>query len=494
MIDLSGARVTVMGLGLHGGGLASAHYLLERGAEVTITDLRTEQELAGSLDQLGGAAVRLVLGGHELSDFRDADIVLKNPAVRRSSPYVTAARRIETDISLFLYETSSPLICVTGSKGKSSTAGAIYAALQPDYPGARLGGNITTSPLTFLHELTAQSPVVLELSSFQLGDLALSGEPAGSAAALLKPQVAVLTNIYRDHQDYYDDMASYVSDKLHLVRHAAAGACVVLPADCAYTPQFIATTHARTCIVDPAGDIPLRSRSAFESPSAYRAVAAEEGRWMLRTGSSADPAHDDCLVDRETAVVGSHMRRNLATAGLALYAWGMAPASIRERLRHYPGMEHRLEYVDTVNGIMFYNDTAATIPEAALEAVRSFETPVHLIAGGSDKALDLKLFLNIAAEAAEIALLAGTATERIAARLGQAGLSWYGPYNDMEECVAAVAARAREKETVLLSPGCASFGMFKNEFDRGTRFKSAVYRLSRETAEGGTSDTGHEAM
>ncbi|MDR3200153.1 MAG: UDP-N-acetylmuramoyl-L-alanine--D-glutamate ligase, partial [Spirochaetales bacterium] len=145
--EIAGLKITVMGLGLNGGGLESARFFAQNGARVTVTDLRGEDILAPSLKELEGLPIRYVLGRHEEADFEDAGIVIKNPAVRPDSPYLALARRVETDMSVFLSLCRGPVLAVTGSKGKSSTASALHYGLQKSFPGSRLGGNITTSPL-----------------------------------------------------------------------------------------------------------------------------------------------------------------------------------------------------------------------------------------------------------------------------------------------------------------------------------------------------------
>ncbi|MCA1949357.1 MAG: UDP-N-acetylmuramoyl-L-alanine--D-glutamate ligase, partial [Treponema sp.] len=228
----SGSRVVVMGLGLNGGGLEAARYLASHGAQVTVTDLRDETVLRPSIEALGDLPIRFVLGKHEMSDFKTADVVVKNPAVKPDSPFLAAAKRIETDISIFLQENPARLCAVTGSKGKSSTASALHWALsslrnttdsqgKPLLPGrAYLGGNITVSPLTFLDQLRPEDDVVLELSSWQLGDLrgrklmsAGTNNTQAAERALLKPRVAILTTILPDHLDRYGTMEAYVADK-----------------------------------------------------------------------------------------------------------------------------------------------------------------------------------------------------------------------------------------------------------------------------------------
>ena len=203
--DIDGLHVLVMGLGLHGGGLASARFFASHGAKVTVTDLRSREILQPSIDQLSRYDIRYVLGRHDEKDFMDADLVIKNPSVPATSPLLSFAKLVETDISVFLGLTQNPVIAVTGSKGKSTTVSAIHHVLQSFYPGAQLGGNITVSPLSFIDGLPDDVPVTLELSSWQLGDL--------RAKHVLKPRVSLITNIFPDHQNMYDGMEAYVSDK-----------------------------------------------------------------------------------------------------------------------------------------------------------------------------------------------------------------------------------------------------------------------------------------
>lgn len=205
--DIAGLKVTVMGLGLNGGGLSTARFFAEEGASVTVTDKKTAEELAPSIAALASFPnIRFVLGTHEIEDFKSADCVIKNPGVKlQGNEYLEAARSIETDISVFLRLSKSPVIAVTGSKGKSSTVSALHFGLRETGFRSYLGGNITVSPLTFIDELDSTTPVVLELSSWQLADLRGRG--------LLKPRVAVLTPVMPDHQNWYGGMEPYVADK-----------------------------------------------------------------------------------------------------------------------------------------------------------------------------------------------------------------------------------------------------------------------------------------
>ena len=194
-----------MGLGLNGGGLACVRYFASLGAHVTATDLRSEEILAPSLEKLKDLPVRYVLGEHRMEDFEQADLVIKNPAVPADSPFLKASRQVETDLSVFLANCTNPILAVTGSKGKSTVVSALHAVLSSAGLNPRLGGNITVSPLTFLEELKGDEPVILELSSWQLGDL--------KGRNLLHPRISVITNIMNDHQNMYAAFSDYVDDK-----------------------------------------------------------------------------------------------------------------------------------------------------------------------------------------------------------------------------------------------------------------------------------------
>ena len=447
-----------MGLGMHGGGAASARYCVESGADVTITDLRSEEELGGAMAAIDGLPARLVLGRHDPADFRSADIVVKNPAVRRDVGLLREARRIETDISLFLAGYSGPVLAVTGTKGKSSTAAALHYVLQAIHPDARLGGNITVSPLSFHRELSGTEPVVLELSSFQLGDLSIT--PGGTGLGT-RFSLAMITNIMPDHQDYYGSMEEYAADKTIIYRALGPDAWCILSNGDPWSNTFEPPHVDRVVRIG-------RYDTAIDCPTA--GALLEDGIGILRM-----PGREAVTVlTPDTRLRGEHMRMNLLFAGVAAWLAGVPERIVRDRLQQFPGIPHRLEHLRTINGVSFVNDSAATIPDAVLAAVNTFAEPVHLIAGGSDKGVAVDAFVGIAGQVRSLHLLAGTATERIANLLRTRGLHCGGPYPSLDEAFRAAASRAARGEVVLLSPGCASFGMFRNEFDRGEQFRRLV--------------------
>ena len=477
-----------MGLGLHGGGLESARYLALHGAECTVTDMRDEAALEPSIEQLEsspgiGGKIRYVLGRHETADFSGADMVVKNPGVRADSPFLADARRIETDISLFLAASPARLCAVTGSKGKSGTASALYWALNHAHKAglvsgaAYLGGNITVSPLGFLDGLKAGDDVVLELSSWQLGDLRLCGEGRGAGGkTLLRPRCALFTAIMSDHQDRYGSMEAYINDKREIYRCQDREAVTIACCDDVWGTSFLAETPARAL---PYSQSPL-------PPEMDGAWLDGNGSGYARLAGRGKAGQALEVVPAAPAAPGRHNRQNLLAAALALLDLGFPADFIRESLSSFPGIEHRLELFAESDGVRFYNDTAATIPEAAAAAVEALagergEKPLVLVTGGTDKNLDFTPLAAAAGLVQTVVLLEGSGSAKLASLLAARGVSFLGPFGVLDEAVrAACEAASRQRAagggpvTVALSPGCASFGMFQNEFDRGRKWKEAV--------------------
>lgn len=460
--DIPGMTVTIMGLGVHGGGLASARFFAERGATVTVTDLRDETTLAPSIRRLQDLPVRYVLGTHETNDFSGADLVIKNPAVPPTSPFLRYARRIETDVSVFLSLVNVSLIAITGTKGKSTTASAVHHLLRRRFPEAKLGGNITVSPLSFIDTYLAGDPakhgsvVVLELSSWQLADL--------KASPAFRPAIGVVTNIMPDHQNRYPDMQSYRADKHVMIENQDASGYAILNGDDPVVSTWARDTHARSLFVS-------------EHPPAQ----ARTGAW-LSPGDPGTPGFTNIDGPMELLLdtvkpPGRHTRLNVLTAGLCARAFCLPSAEVVEGAATFPGIPHRLEHVATVGGVSFFNDSAATIPQATLSAVRSFPEGVRLVAGGTDKDLNFGEFSHLAEHVRGIWLLSGSATQKMMDVFNRNGVTYHGPYQDLAAAVSEAATDARPGEVVLFSPGCASFELFENEFDRGRVFKSIVAGL-----------------
>lgn len=452
---LKGLKVTIMGLGLHGGGIASARFFAEAGAYVTVTDLGDKKKLHPSVQKLSDLEITFILGEHRDIDFTEADLVIKNPAVPSTSKYLKMAKRVETDISTFLQLTNNKIIAVTGSKGKSTTVSAIYHVMKSVIPGTRLGGNITVSPLTFLNDLKPEDPVILELSSWQLADL---GE-----RNLLHPDIAVITNIMNDHQNKYNCFEDYVADKKLIYRNQNSSHISIFSDD-AYGKEFQKETKG--------------SVYTFHEEKPKSGNLAKKGWLEDSKGYFCDNGETiEELVPAGLSVPGEHFRLNMLISAMILKKYGIESNVIRLGLKSFTGVAHRMEKFAEIKGISFYNDSAATIPEATVAAVKSFKNPVHLIVGGTDKELDFTILKEILALPQSLFLLEGSGTEKLIPILKECSIPWNGPYNSLKKALDDSVKAAKPGDSIILSPACTSFGMFLNEFDRGNKFKELVSEL-----------------
>ncbi len=455
--DIDGLRVTVMGLGLHGGGLASARFFAEHGATVTVTDLRDKSTLAPTVEKLSDLPIRFVLGRHEEDDFSKADLVIKNPAVPRSSKYLQLAGQIETDISVFLRLNRRPVLAITGSKGKSTTVSALHRILRAADPEALLGGNITVSPLTFVEKCrwSSDSPVILELSSWQLADI--------KPAELLKARIAAVTNIMTDHQNSYSSMQEYVDDKARIFTGQTAEEYSICFYDDEYGRFFAESTPGR----------PLYYSAAPLPEELGDAAFLRDGCGYLRREGQLQE-----LVPQRVHIAGTHNKLNLLVAATTAALWGVPPDTIRTEAAGFSGIEHRMELVRELDGVRWYNDSAATIPDATAAAIKSLAGRVHLITGGTDKKLDFAPLDEVLDLPASIHLLEGSASIHMQKKMQDRQIPYYGPFGNLQAAVFSAFEQATPGDTVLFSPGATSFGMFLNEFDRGRSFKSMVAQLS----------------
>ncbi len=434
-MEYRGRRVLVMGLGVHGGGLGVARFLAERGAHVTVTDLRSAAQLTDSLDALADLPITYVLGQHREEDFRSAALVVRNPAVPRQSPYLQVAAAagvpVVMEMTLFFAECPSrKIIGVTGTKGKTTTTLLLGAMLQAHGWPHVVAGNLRRSALETLPRIERDSWVVLELSSWQL---------EGLIPLQRSPHVAVITNIMPDHLDRYASYAEYAQSKGLILRWQR--------------PEDYAVLNG----VSP----PVR---------ALGEAAAGHVVWF---DPAAAPAGWDAA-----RLYGAHNRANVAAATAAARTLGIPAAVIDRAVAAFPGVPHRLETIREFEGVRYINDTAATMPDAMLAALAAMDRPTVLIAGGSDKGLD---FSGVCAavqgpgsEVEAVVLLAGNATPKIAAACGEKVI---GEPGDLAAALGTARKVAAPGSAVLLSPGCASFGMFANEFDRGDQFRALVQGL-----------------
>ncbi|WP_322512267.1 UDP-N-acetylmuramoyl-L-alanine--D-glutamate ligase [Chloroflexus sp.] len=458
MVAVAGKRVLVMGLGVHGGGLGVARWLLRHGAKVTVTDLASAEALAEPIARLDafaaelGAQVSYTLGEHRAEDIRAAEMLVVNPAVRPDSPWLALARShgvpIETEMTLFFRACPGPILGVTGTKGKTTTTLLLAAMIRQRYPDTVAAGNLRVSALEALDQIGPQTPVVLELSSFQLERL---GE------AQLSPPYALLTNLGNDHLNWHGSLAAYANAKRQIMAHQRPDGIAVLPPEQAREWGGGRQGVISYSLNDLTADATVMADGTFR----YRDVV------LFRRSDLRLP--------------GEHNAANALAAATLAYQFGIDPAAIAAALHTVTGIEHRLELVATIEGVRYINDTTATNPAATAVALATVPGPIVLLAGGADKNLDLAaLATTIANRAAAVVLLAGSATPTLQALLqAQAPvLPVSGPFDDLRSAVQAARALAQPGGAVLLSPGCASFGMFRNEFHRGEAFRHIVRELA----------------
>jgi len=453
--------VLIMGLGLHGGGAGAANYFSTRGDRVIVTDLKPAEELEEVMSRLRHRdRIRFVLGRHEFSDFEGADLIIKNPGVPPDSPYIARAlergARVETDIGIFLDQTASRsrvIIGVTGTKGKSTTASLIHAILCMQ-GHTLIGGNITVSVLDLLDQVREDTTVVLELSSFQLGDMREKG---------YSPQVAVFTNFLDDHLNYYSDREKYFEDKRIIYCYQKRGDLLVLNRENQVYSMVSANEGVRS--------VSFGMGTNFQGDGAY----LDGNRIMFRkSGQSMRIMSTESI-----QIPGKHNLYNVLAAVSTVLAMGVDTRMVKEGITNFKGLPHRLEHVATRGGVKFINDSAATTPDAAVQGVSSLGGPVTLIAGGADKGLGLGSFVDtMNGKVEHLVLLEGSGTQRL---LQQDLKVPYTLFDNLEDAVRHAFKISAPGSAVLLSPGFASFGMFKNEFDRGDRFRDLVLRIAGGT-------------
>ena len=450
--ELEEKRIALLGMGVENRSVG--RFLAERGIAFSVCDARTEEELPGA-GEWSHIARSWHLGPDYLGRLDEFDLLFRTPGISPLNPALVRAREagasLHSQTRLFLERCPAAVVGITGTKGKGTTCSLLFEMLRDGpYGQVWLGGNMGTPPVDFLDDVSASDLVILELSSFQLQDLDRS------------PPVAVVLNVTADHLDYHAGLDEYVEAKRAICRYQSAADILIVDADCGTASRF-------------AGDSPARPMEFSMSRPVDAGAFLGEGRlWARPFDAEATPL---CRAS-DLKLRGRHNVANALAAAAAAVAVGAPAGRLAPRLRSFPGLEHRLEHVAIRNGVAFCNDSLATTPEATLAAIASFDEPVLLIAGGSSKGAD---FAGLARGIADrgvkaLILLAGEEGQRLADAVRACGFSGdiEPGCQGMAEAVAAAEQRAAPGDVVLLSPACASFGMFASYAERGANFKEAV--------------------
>ena len=457
-----GRRVTIMGLGSFGGGVALTRYLATQGASVTVTDLQSADALQASLAALRDLPVRYVLGEHRPPDFLDTEVVFVNPAVPLTSPYLALARTrgvpLDSEMNLFVRQCRGRIIGITGSVGKSTTTSLLGCILQRHDPRTLVGGNIGRSLLPSLPDMTSDTLVVLELSSFQLEHLAWQH---------YSPPLAIVLNLAPNHLDRHGTMEAYQRAKEHILAYQTPADTAILNWDDAIVRHMARCGQGQRLYFSVQGTL---SEGVYSQGTML--VMAQAGRTTPLCQQS------------DLSVRGAHNFSNAAAAAAAAAILGVPPATIAQGLGAFRGLPHRLERVATKSGVEYYNDSKATTPLSTMRALQAFEEPVVLLAGGYDKGTPFAELGQVIQRCAKAALVYGKTAPQLAQAIAQAARDApAGPQPqivqllNLDAAVQQAAALAEPGDVVLLSPACASYDQFAHYEARGEHFRKLVEAL-----------------
>ncbi len=445
-------KVLIFGLGQHGGGTGAAAYFAKAGHSVAVTDLAEQSCLSNSIDQLKDYPITYYLGSHPEHAVHSADLIIKSPAAAPDIPILDGCRNIQSDFSYTLPLFRLPVIGITGTKGKSTTASAIAYILEKADLHPILMGNMGISPFAVLEQTEAMTAeekkktvLVAEMSSWQLRDAALYSSTTGKYLSLI-----VLTSLFPDHLNAYTSQKDYFSDKFKIFNFLKPHGKAVAPAEVRH----------------------IINSYAAEAPEIHYFQA---NHLSINPQTSIPPLTSFFPL--------TDVSYELIPAAAACSAWGIPRDMIVKRLKDFPGIPHRQEAAAVqfygTSRITYINDSAATVPEASLFAVYTFSNQkVHLIAGGTDKNLVLDKLVEACRRSASVHLLDGSLTRKLIPLLAAEQIQFSGPHPSMEAAFHAAREPAVNDAAkgitccVLLSPGASSFELFLHEFDRGNRFRS----------------------
>lgn len=453
-LPLRERRVVVMGLGLFGGGVAVARYLVREGARVVVTDLRDAQALRESVEALQDLPVTLRLGEHVESDFEATDVVVANPAVRPDSPFLERARRsgaqVTSEFELAVRACAAPIVAVTGTNGKSTTTSLVGEMLRRAGGKVWVGGNIGRSLLDVVDEIGPEDRVVLEVSSYQLEVLEA---PDGF------PRVAVVTNLTPDHLDRHRTMEAYGAAKARILERQGPRDAAVLNAADPIVRGWKRAARGRVLGFGPLGE-----------GEAGVAVARDHLAWR-------DGERERVLVRRENLRFRERFNvANAAAAAAAALDLGAPLEAVAEALREFEGLPHRLQVLGECGGFRIVDNAVSTVPESTIEAIRAVDPPVVLVAGGRSKSLPLDGLVEAIAEGGVREVFAyGEAAEALAQAVrDRPGSPPISTYPALAPAVGAALRASRPGDTLLYSPAFTSFDAYRNFLERGAEFRRLV--------------------
>jgi len=452
-------KVSIIGLGREG--MALARFLVQRGATVTVSDLKTREELAERIEGLSEFLIRFKLGGHPQS-LLDADVIYVSPGVPQDIPLLVEARKrgipISSETRLFFSLCPAPIIGITGSSGKGTTATLVAQILQAAGRKTYMGENIGYPLIEKVEEIGPEAIVVAELSSFQLEVLDRS------------PHIASILNIRPNHLDRHKSMEAYTAAKLNVLRYQTADDWAILNKDDPITSQFIDRCK---------GSVLLFSRKEEVEGAFIRG----EKVFIYWGGGEEEVCHR-----KDVQLFGEHNLENILAACAISAAAGAPPEAMASACTTSKGLEHRLEFVRELNGVFYYNDSLATSPDRTIAALEAFDKPIVLLGGGRNKGLPLKGLASLIVQKVRYLVLFGEqatlleeAVRKAQSRNGTRGVPVIKQAgDDLEKAVRLAAEASRPGDVVLFSPAGTSYDMYRDFAERGEHFKDLVRNLRVE--------------
>ncbi len=462
MENFTNKKIAILGFGVEGQSVVD--YLSTVSAKITVLD---EQESAKfDIETINSCKDRgIVFKFGKIANLEGFDIVFRSPGFHPNHKLLQDAQEKGIEVTsatkLFFELCPCPIIGVTGTKGKGTTSTLIYEMLQKEGMDAYLGGNIGIPPLSFLAKLTKDSKAVLELSSFQLQDLTQS------------PHVAVFLMTTQEHlapdkaegsyQNFHADVYDYVDAKRNILKYQSASDFAILNRDYPASNESDIHTEAKIYKVSREQDV---EQGCF----------VKEDKIVLKMHGD----EEEILSTKEIALPGRHNLENVCAAIVASLCAGATMTSIIPVLKSFKGLEHRIEYVDTVRGVKYFDDSFSTTPETAIAAIEAFSEPEILILGGASKKSNFTELGKVISEAKNIKAIIGIGVEwpQIKDKIYNKKLLFIEDCKNMKEIVEKCAEVGEIGDVVLLSPACSSFDMFKNYKHRGEEFKQAVKKLT----------------
>jgi len=433
-------------------GVASALFLRSRGAQVTVSDSKPQEQLSEEIPILLDHGIIIETGGHGERTFHGQDLIVVSPGMPADSPPLVQARALGEpvigEIELAAQFLPKNIVAITGSNGKTTTTtltGEIITA--GGYP-TRVGGNIGTPAISLVDAARPDSVIVLEVSSFQLETI-----------QTFRPKVAVVLNVTPDHLDRHRTFETYVDAKARIFENQHADDFAVLNADDPVCVELSDRTRAQVFWFSRKKEV-------------QQGASLRDGRILFRDSSG----QQEIMVASEIPLKGAHNLENTLAAICAGALMKCAPERIRAAVRNFKAVEHRLEYVATIRGVEYYNDSKATNVDATIKALESFPANIHLILGGKDKGSDYTVLNDLLRQRVKRVYTIGAAADKIESQVREAAEIVHA--ESLDSAVQRASASAQPGDIVLLAPACASFDQFRNYEHRGKVFKELVQRLS----------------